>query len=271
MSRMERTIEATEDGEVLALLTSATGLSKTRLKHAMSCGAVWLTKNGKSRRVRRATAEAKSGDSLTIHYDEKILDAETPPPRLIADHSGWSVWFKPAGVRSSGSRFGDHTAIDRLVEKQIQRPTFLVHRLDQFAAGLMVLAHNKNAAAALSRQFHDRTVTKVYQAIVGGVLASPQTISVPLDERDAITHVTPLESSATATLVEVRIETGRKHQIRRHLAHIGHPVDGDRQYGEQQGSLQLVACELSFAAPWTRAAMRFELPDEDRPTLTRGA
>lgn len=265
---IESIISLATDGEPLALLAAETGLSKSKIKDAMTKGAVWLKRGRSARRLRRATATAAAGDKISIFYDPAILGYEVPAPQLIADEDLFSVWYKPPGVLSSGSRFGDHTAINRIVERQWQRPVFLVHRLDQFASGLMVLAHGKQVAADLSAQFQARSVTKVYRAVVAGKLTEPRTITEPLDGREAVSHARPLATGDDMTLVEIRIETGRKHQIRRHLAGIGHAVIGDRQYGGEPDDhpLTLVACELRFKAPDSRS-MAYELPSGFQPSL----
>ena len=268
-ARLELTLEAFEQTTVLDLLASGTEISRTRLKSAMSKGAVWLTRGKQTRRVRRATTPLSPGDRVSINYDESILDTTVDEPELIDDALLYSVWYKPAGVPSSGSRFGDHNAIDRLVEKRLDRAVFLVHRLDQYASGLMVLAHKKEVAARLSAQFQARTVSKTYQAVVEGIVSEPATIAEPLDGKDALTHVQPIDACEEETLVEVVIETGRKHQIRRHLASHGHPILGDRQYGHQHNHLELklTAVELCFDSP-TGERLRYSLPDAKRPLLT---
>ena len=147
-------------------IQSQTELSKIRIKNAMKKGAVWVTQKKKTARVRRAKAEARIGDIIAIYYDEKILSTEPPSPELIADKGQYSVRYKPAGLMSSGSRYGDHCAINRWIEITEDRPTFLVHRLDQFATGLMVIAHTKKCAAHLSKQFQERKTIKIYKVIV---------------------------------------------------------------------------------------------------------
>jgi tRNA pseudouridine32 synthase / 23S rRNA pseudouridine746 synthase len=76
-------------------------------------------------------------------------------PKLIADEASFRIWYKPAGLMLAGTKFGDHCAINRWVEtNQLpQRPVFIVHRLDRFATGLMILAHTKQAAGQISEQF----------------------------------------------------------------------------------------------------------------------
>ena len=280
--------EFTVDNDELIVvdeIQARTDLSKIKIKGAMNKGAVWITHKKKTTRVRRAKARAKPGDAIAIYYDEKILNTEPPEPVLIADKDQYSVRHKPAGLMSSGTRYGDHCAINRWIERSEDRPTFLVHRLDQFASGLMVIAHTKKAAAHLSKQFQERQTTKIYKVIVDSSSKSapepasepspefPQdskfTINESLDGKEAISHVTTLETRDGLSLLEVKIETGRKHQIRRHLASAGLPVLGDRQYGENQfPELQLTAVELGFTCPVNNQFVTFLLPEEYHPQLS---
>lgn len=235
----------------------------------MTKGAVWIQTKGKSRRLRRAKATVSPEDRLSIYYSEQVLGSDPTPPTLINDSGDFSVWIKPSGVMSSGSRFGDHCAINRIIEKQFDRPTFLVHRLDRFVWGLMVLAHAKGSATELSRQFQHRETIKTYKARVHGLIKEPIIINTPLEGKSAITQVEPIEYGQDQTLVKVKIETGRKHQIRAHLASIAHCVVGDRQYGSSdEGGIQLASIELGFNSPASGEALSFVLPDEQHPRLS---
>ena len=249
-------------------LSKETGLSKSKIKTTMTSGAVWL-KSGRSRkRLRRAKTKLVPGDKVSIYYSSKVLEAVPAKPILMDDQSVFSVWEKPVGLMSGGSRFGDHCSINRVVEQQLDRPTFLVHRLDRYVWGLMVLAHSKSAAAHLSGQFQDRKTTKIYHAIVHGKLLEEQAITTPVDNKIASSTVKPISLDADTSLIEVRIETGRKHQIRQHLASIDHPVVGDRQYGSQDmKGIQLAAVELGFKSPLNGAWQSYALADNKRPAF----
>lgn len=255
------------DEDAASFLARHANLSKSRIKDAMTKGAVWLHNGRGRKRLRRASTMLRKGDSIDLYYSESILKTEAASPELIDDKQSFSVWNKPVGLMSGGTRFGDHCAINRVVEKQLDRPTFLVHRLDRFVWGLMLLAHSKRAAAKLSRQFQDRETEKVYQAIVEGTLTGEVIIDKPLDCREAKSIVTPIETNNNRTLVQVRIESGRKHQIRRHLVMIGHPIIGDRQYGEtnKQG-IQLASVTLGFNTPEGQA-VKYQLPEQLTPQL----
>jgi tRNA pseudouridine32 synthase/23S rRNA pseudouridine746 synthase len=226
-------VEAAEDNAV-DLLQRDTGLSKQRIKLAMTQGAVWISRGRKTQRLRRAKRALRVGDQVHLYYDAKIL-AETPPePILIADLTGYSVWHKPCGMRSQGSKWGDHCTLVRWAERHLhpERSAFTVHRLDRAANGLMLVAHSKKVTAALSALFSKREVEKRYRALVAGDFSSqpnPLRVEQPIDEKEAISEISlrKLSDDGSRSWVDVRIETGRKHQVRRHLAESGflHTVD----------------------------------------------
>ena len=249
------------------LLQGASGLSKQRVKSAMTKGAVWLTRGRKTQRLRRAKRVLREGDEVHLYYDTAVL-AETPAePTLIADVGGYSVWNKPFGLRSQGSKWGDHCTVTRWAETHLlpERPAFVVHRLDRAANGLIVVAHSKKIAAALSKQFRDREVEKRYLAWVAGDFSaqpSPLRVEHPVDENHAVSEFSHVRFEGGRSLVEVSIETGRKHQIRRHLADLGHPVVGDRMYGDGANDgrdLQLTACRLAFHCPIAKEPVKYAL------------
>lgn len=259
------------------LLHQATALSRQEIKRAMTAGAVWLTRKRHTQRLRRAKRKLLAGDELNLYYDRKIL-AETPTaPALVADVGDYSVWNKPFGLRSQGSKWGDHCTLVRWAEKHLQpeRTAFTVHRLDRAANGLMLLAHSKRTAATLSELFRDRSVEKRYLAIVEGSFAAspaPLRVEEPIEDKPAASEFALLESNAggSRSLVDVRIETGRKHQVRRHLAGLGYPVVGDRLYGngcEGGDDLKLQAVKLAFQCPVTSRHVDFELPAAERLAL----
>lgn len=247
------------DPDAVELLQGETGLSKQRIKLAMTQGAVWLTRGSKTQRLRRAKRRLRKGDELHLYYDEDILAERPAEPTLIADVGEYSVWNKPYGLRSQGSRWGDHCTVVRWAEKNLrpERPAFTVHRLDRAANGLILIAHSKRTAAALSELFRSRKVEKRYRVMVHGSFkgsAAPLRVDQPIDRKNAVSELSLVEVSADGkhSLLEVRIETGRKHQIRRHLADLDHAVVGDRLYGsgEEDGvDLQLTAFLLAFSCP----------------------
>lgn len=262
---MRKTITLTlqQPQTAVAALSEASGLSRQRIKDAMSKGACWWTSKGKQVRLRRASRELPTGTRLKLCYDDQVLARQPPTAELLQDLGRYSAWYKPHGLLAQGSLWGDHCSLLRQAEVQLKRPCHLVHRLDGDAAGLMLVAHDPRAAAALSRCFAERTLTKLYQARVCGRLeASARSIELAIDGKPALSRVTTLALEPDTSLLQVQIDTGRKHQIRRHLAAIGHPIVGDRLYGRAaEVPLQLLAVALAFRCPLSRQSRQLSLPE----------
>jgi tRNA pseudouridine32 synthase/23S rRNA pseudouridine746 synthase len=260
--------ESQAGSSAVDVLVGPTALSRQSIKRAMQKGAVWLTRRQGTRRLRRADKRLQSGDRLHLYHDPQILVNEPPAARLIADEGAFSIWYKPGGMFSQGSKWGDHCTLSRWVETHLrpQRPAFVVHRLDRAATGLMIIAHARHVAAAFAAMFERRELEKTYTAVVSGRVVEPQRLAAPIDDRPAISHVRPLQYDAAAarSLLEVRIETGRKHQIRRHLAEAGHPIVGDRLFGQSRtdaaADLCLTASSLAFVSPVDVTPRRYALP-----------
>lgn len=259
----------TNAGEIaLEVLASASGLPKARIKDAMNKGAVWLQRGKHQKRLRRATTALQAGDKLHLHYNPDLLALIPPTPQLLADERHYTVWMKPAGLLAQGTLEGDHCSLLRVAEQQLQREVFLVHRLDREASGLMLIAHNGKAAAALSALFAregKEAIEKRYRVEVRGEVADNGEISTELDGKPALTRFSRLnyDQEKNCSTVEVELVTGRKHQIRRHFAALGHAVLGDPQYGtdnKDARGLQLQAVSLRFQCPLTRRQRHYTLP-----------
>lgn len=251
-------------------LVNATDLGRQQLKQAVDQGVLWLERGKTTRRLRRIKSTLKTGDTLHFYYNPEVLAQVVEPAQLISDQGDYSVWYKPFGMHSQGSKWGDHTTITRSVEKQTQRTAFLIHRLDRAATGLMLIAHKKTTAAALAKLFSERQIEKRYQAIVEGIypgVEEPITLDSPIDDKPSVSHVRTLKQSKASnrSLVEVNIETGRKHQIRRHLAESGYPIVGDRLHGNatdrDSDNLQLCSFSAKFVCPISGKEQHFVLPD----------
>lgn len=266
-------IQADEEGLLCDVLAQKTGLSKGRIKRAMACGAVWHhNPKSRRRRVRRATKAVRSGDGIAIYYDDSILKLKPPIGKCIRDEQRYSIWFKPAGLMTQGSLFGDHCALTRQVESHFkpQRQAYVVHRLDRETAGLVIMAHDQKAAAHFTDLFKKRIIKKQYQAIVKGKLCPHNGngfIDTPLDGRSAVTRYRLLEYNAPGdqSRLQVEIVTGRRHQIRRHFDAIGHPVVGDPIYGrgnKNERGLQLTAYRLTFTCPFGHNVIDVEIDPE---------
>lgn len=238
------------------VLSENAPLSKQQLKQAMQKGCVWLTHGQYTQRLRRVKKPLKTADIVHLYYNESILQQPAIPSTLIADEGDYSVWDKAYGVLSHGSKWGDHLSLPRWAETQLQpqRNAFIVHRLDRAATGLIMLAHSKQAATKLSQLFENRDIKKKYQIIVEGKFPEQQqTYKNELDGKQAITHATlkQFDAEQNQSHLDISIETGYKHQIRRHLSLNGFAIVGDRLYGQKsEQNLQLRACELTFISPF---------------------
>lgn len=207
------------------------------------------------------------------------------PPRLVHLEESFAVVEKPAGlvVHPAPSHTGT-TLVDLLAEvlgggEDPQRPG-IVHRLDRGTSGLLVVARDDEAHANLQEQVRRREVDRRYLALAGGRVASRTgTIDAPIGRasrqrhrmavsgaasRQARTHFEALELLPRESYLEVRLETGRTHQIRAHFAAIGHPLTGDATYGgaERYGLRRqfLHAHRLAFAHPRSGAPLSFDSP-----------
>lgn len=265
--RFEKRIVVTENNvSAVDLLAQYTPLSKQVIKATMVQGAVWLTSENKTVRIRRAKRFVNAGDVIQIYYDRHLLEQQPAESTLVADCERYSVWDKAENILAQGSQWGDHCSLLRFADQYFQpvRPAFLVHRLDREATGLMLIAHDKKAAAALSTLFQSRDIDKYYRIEVEGIVSEAEfTVDQPLDGKAAISHYTRLsvDEDNQRSVLDVNIETGRKHQIRRHIADYGYPIVGDKRYGSKQtGSMKLRAYRLVFRCPLTRKNRQFEIP-----------
>jgi tRNA pseudouridine32 synthase/23S rRNA pseudouridine746 synthase len=260
-----------EPAAACEFLAAATGLAKGRIKDAMVKGAVWLLRPGqKEKRIRKATQQLLPGDRIELCYDRSVLALTPPLPRLIFEAKHYSVWYKPANLLTQGSRYGDHCSLLRCVEiffghKKEIRP---VHRLDREASGLVLLAHTSRGASALSELLRQGAIEKRYRAVVHGrpgTVGETIAITQALDGKPASTLVTVTGHSPEAgtSTVDILLQTGRFHQIRRHLSQAGHPLLGDPAYGAKgvrtDIPLQLCAHSLRFACPFTGKMQVFSL------------
>jgi len=264
-------IDATNAGQIASdFLAEKSGLSKQKIKDAMTKGAIWLKRHNKPRRhLRRAKEVLQNRDRLEIFYDEALLSRKVEGALCLHDASGYSVWFKPAGAVAQGNDWCDHLSIQRIAEQTLEpkRTAFVVHRLDRETAGLMLLAHSKGVAANLSEQFQKRDVTKHYLCQVRGEAPLSGEIDAKLDGKAAQTLYKRLsyDSTSNTSWLNVEILSGRTHQIRRHLELIAHPVMGDPKYGRGNKNslgLQLFAVKLAFTCPVSRELKTFELSQE---------
>jgi tRNA pseudouridine32 synthase/23S rRNA pseudouridine746 synthase len=253
------------------MLADQTGLSKQQIKQAMQKGALWYGRGKKPQRLRRNKTIAE-GHQLHLYFNQQVLSQQPEDAQLIDDRDSYSLWYKPCGLYSQGSKWGDHCTIARVAELALRRPAFIVHRLDRATSGFIIVGHSKGTTTKLAELFQQHNINKQYLAVCEGVLENQTTVTMDIDGRSACSHITPLDHSLTPpqSLVNVVIESGRKHQIRRHLHSIGHPIIGDRLHGNgdiNSPDLQLFAYRLAFDCPLTQQPLRYQLESSLLPTL----
>lgn len=214
-------------------------------------------------------------------------------PRILHEDNHIIAVWKPAGVLSQQDEPGGDSMLERVrgfIKERDRKPgnvyLGLVHRLDRQVSGVFLLAKTSKAASRLSAQIRDRAVDKIYVALVegspphdAGELAHFLSSDV---QRGTRVHDTPAPDRKLARLsyrvlrrwpdlahLEIELDTGRKHQIRAQLAHIGCPILGDGRYGARRpfgdGQLALVAQRLGFAHPTRDERIEIALPPELSP------
>lgn len=189
---------------------------------------------------------------------------------IIYQDENVMVISKPSGILShaKGAISEEFTVADFikpfLTYKTVTNRSGIVHRLDRDTSGIMILAKNEATAAMLQKQFANRKVKKSYEAIVSGTLKHQEAnIDLPIERnpklpsqfrvgsggKAANTHYTVLKQNKKLSLLELKPETGRTHQLRVHLAYIGAPIVGDRIYGKIADRLYLHAKSLEITIP----------------------
>jgi len=266
--------------------TYAGRFSRQEMKAVLDGGRVSL--NGK---VAKPRLRVKEGDVISGVLPEdkpRGLGGESIPLNVLYEDTSLMVVDKPAGMvvhPGTGNKKG--TLAQALLGRGGEwsdvggpsRPG-IVHRLDKDTSGLIIVAKNNQVHRLIQSQFVSRSLSKIYTALVKGHVEFQEGhIDLPIGRdprvrqkmavvirgdtgREAMTHYRVLKRYRHATLLEVKIVTGRTHQIRVHMAHLGHPVVGDALYGERPGGVRLAlhASKIEFAHPKNGKIMKFESP-----------
>ncbi|HUJ57610.1 MAG TPA: RluA family pseudouridine synthase [Kofleriaceae bacterium] len=236
------------------------GLSRRKARAVIDLGGVFVDRA----RVKVAGRQVRAGQLIEVTVGGALDAAAPPAPAIVHVDDHVVVVDKPAGLVTAPTPEADRgDLLDQL--SQTFGEVYLVHRLDRPTSGLLVFARTRAANKQLGEAFKAHDIERAYTAVAIGEVAA-QTIDRPIDGRRAITRVEPERALAGATLVGARLETGRTHQIRIHLAGIGHPVAGDREHGGElerrfeprPPRLALHARLLGFTHPATGERVRFE-------------
>ena len=245
--------------------------------------------NSKQQKV---SYKVKIGDIITIEQPtpkEIELKAENIPIDIIYEDDNIIVVNKPKGMvvhPANGNPNGTLVnAIMAICKDSLSgiggeiRPG-IVHRLDKDTSGLLIIAKNDEAHVNMSEQIKNHEVKKTYIALVRGVIKENEaTIDMPIGRsqsdrkkmavnkngKNAVTHIKVLKRYDKYTLLEIHIETGRTHQIRVHLSHIGYPIIGDYTYSNGKNEFGIIgqclhAQRLEFKHPITQKKMKLEAP-----------
>ncbi|HXU04283.1 MAG TPA: RluA family pseudouridine synthase [Polyangia bacterium] len=209
-----------------------------------------------------ARATKKTGRAARS-ADERQLPAFT----VVFEDDDIVVVEKPAGLLTAPTPESDRNNLADLLKRRPGAvPVFVVHRIDLETSGLVVFAKTADANRELSHRFREHDLERAYLAVVAGAFrADIKVIDRPVAGRRAVTHVEIRERLGDrATVVACRLETGRTHQIRLHMAEVGTPVIGDARYGRPFSPapprMALHATRLGFVHPRTGAPLAFESP-----------
>ena len=268
-----------------AALSRLLGLSRTAAADLISAGGVLLegSPGSKSDRVtagavldvdlpsppRASTAVPEVVPGLrVVHEDDDVVVVDKPVGVAAHPSPGWEGATVVGGLAAAGHRVSTSGAEER---------RGIVHRLDVGTSGLMVVAKSERAYTVLKDAFRERTVDKRYHALVQG---HPDpltgTVDAPIDRhptsaykyavvsggRESVTHYETIEAFRHATLLDIRLETGRTHQIRVHMSAMRHPCVGDVTYGADP----TLSARLGLGRQWLHAVrLGFAHPDDGRP------
>jgi 23S rRNA pseudouridine955/2504/2580 synthase len=284
-------LEVGEEGDAQRidnfLLRRLKGVPKSHVYRVLRSGEVRVN----SGRV-KPDYRLQIGDKVRVPPVRVASPAAKPAPRALAlpviyEDDALLVVDKPSGIAVHGGSGISYGVIESLrAERPRAKLLELAHRLDRDTSGLLVIAKKRAALVELHRMLREGEVEKVYLALVKGAwtggarelrerlhkyvtAGGERRVAVHGGGQSAVTLVRPIAASAICSLLELRLMTGRTHQIRVHLAHAGHPVLGDGKYGDFEANraarlqvkrLLLHARRLAFSHPVTRERLRLEAP-----------
>jgi 23S rRNA pseudouridine1911/1915/1917 synthase len=230
----------------------------------------------------KAGYKLREGDEVVIDYDilkrEQVPDIKLP---ILYEDDDCVVINKPIGLLThSKGEFNPEATVETWLRKHTKTEmpgprAGIVHRLDRATSGVMICAKTPEALKWLQRQFAQRRTKKTYFAVVDGILKQPEAIiDMPVERnpkapatfrvghtgKSAVTHYKVIDANDHYSLLELKPETGRTHQLRVHLSHIGHPIVGDVMYGGSTADRMMLHAEQLELTLFTRERRTFEAP-----------
>ena len=262
-------------GLLTFLNTQLKGWTRNKIKQRLKTGCVVV--NGQP--IMQHDHELKAGDDVEVRAAKKNMQRGTSRLEILYSDSDLIVINKPAGLLSVASADENKQHALAILRKQLTRPKrsvslWPVHRLDRDTSGVLMFATSREMREAVNEGWSG--AEKTYLAVVEGRPNPSQgRIDQPLrmdsekyhmivgphpEAKKAITHFNTLRTVKDRALLEVQLETGRQHQIRAHMAWLGHPVIGDPRYGTDGPRMGLHALRLSITRPKTGKRLTFETP-----------
>ena len=243
-------------------LAARLGLSRNKAKAILDQRQAFV--NG--RRVWMTQHTLKKGDKVEVLIPPKKHKSLSAKPVILFQDNEYLVVNKSPGRLSNGA-----DSLESDLQALMNQPRLqAVHRLDRDTSGCILIARSKAAFDQAVDLFKAQRIIKVYHALAAGDIQDrDRRVEYALDGEPAVTLLHRVDSHSLATHLKVKIETGRTHQIRKHLAYIGHPVLGDQTYSgrgaipeefREIGRQMLHAASLTFESPFTKMKIRVEAP-----------
>lgn len=277
------TLRANTETELMQfLLDKMGGMSRTSVKLMLSRRQVYVNEHIET----QYNYSLKAGDTVRIQSGIAQQELQHPKLRLIYEDDYIIIVDKKEGLLTMAThRESNETTAYSILKSHLKKANpraelYTVHRLDRETSGVLMFAKAKNIQQALQENWHQVVTQRLYTALVEGCPETEEnTITSWLTEHEkslrvhssptdnggqkAVTHYKVTKSNGAYSLLDVQLETGRKNQIRVHMAEIGHPVVGDKKYGKGLSSIKRIGLHariLEFIHPVTRKKVRFESP-----------
>lgn len=277
------TLRATKEAELMQfLMEKMGGMSRTSVKLMLSRRQVYVNEHIET----KYNYTLKEGDTIRIQSGIAQQELQHPKLKLIYEDDYIAIVDKKEGLLTMATHRESHeTTAYSILKNHLKKANpraelYTVHRLDRETSGVLMFAKTKAIQQALQENWHQVVTKRLYCALVEGCPQhtedtitswltennkSLRVSSSPTDNggQKAVTHYKVTKTNGAYSLLEVQLETGRKNQIRVHMAEIGHPVVGDKKYGKGLSSIKRIGLHaqiLEFIHPVTQKKVRFESP-----------